>query len=459
MLRQFMLRQGRRMSAEQLQALSRKKAGRAVRSAAQNSRAYRALLREQGLDPASLDPETSWADLPVLTKTSTFGRFSLDELARPFRTAELADVLTSSGRGGNSFGYRLTSRDIHEESWFDIDLGLQDVFEVDQRSTLLVNCLPMGVVFRSRAVTVANVSVREDMACSILRDIGPKFDQTIVCTDPMFVRQLLHEGERAGVNWAALNTSLIMGEEMLVESQRDYIAARMGLDLDHEPHRLIGSSYGVGELGLNLLFETRETIRIRRAIRTAPDLRQKLGLQAAEVSLPSVFCFNPLRTHVEVLNPDENGFGELCVTMLDSGAVIALPRFATGDVGRLVSNGEAQQLGRAAGAGVPWLPMVLVQGRQKDRPAGMPSVEAVKEALYQNAWVADQLTGAFRLSVGDGGRIRLSVQTHEPSANLQAALAERLDANGMGDLELTLCPVDAFAWRPLLDFERKFAYL
>ena len=177
----------------------------------------------------------------------------------------------------------------------------------------------MGVVFHSRAVAVANVSVREDMACSILRDVGPGFQQTVLCTDPLFIRRLLDEARRAGVDWRALNTSVIVGEEVLVEAQRDYIAARMGIDIDRDPRRIVGSSFGVGELGLNLLFETRETIRMRRAMRTQLALAQLLcGSAAVLYAMPSVFCYNPLRTHIEVLNPDANGIGELCITMLDS---------------------------------------------------------------------------------------------------------------------------------------------
>lgn len=446
------------MSPESLLAKSRRQAIKVALGAAKCSTAYQALLREQGLSPEKLGLETPLNSLPVLTKANTFGRFGLDELSRPVPIRSLADVLTSSGRGGNSFGYRLTTRDVHEESWFDIDLGLQDVFDVDRKRTLLVNCLPMGVVFRSKAVTVANVSVREDMACSILRDIGPKFDQTIVCTDPLFVRRLLDEGERAGVNWAALNTSFIMGEEMLVETQRDYVAVRIGLDLENEPHRLIGSSYGVGELGLNLFFETRETIRMRRLLGVDARLQAILKWQQQEAGLPSVFCYNPLRTFVEVLEPDSDGYGELCITLLSGDAVIALPRFATGDRGRLVSREESGRAAHIVGHAAPWLPMVMVQGRLKDRPQGLPAVERIKEILYQDHQVADRLTGAFRLSRSDLGRVLLTVQAAQVTPDQQQRLQAHLTEAGLNQVDLAWAPEQPFGWGATLDYERKFSY-
>lgn len=462
-LRRFMLRQGRRMGVQQMLARSKKGAVRAVVRAAQSSAAYQTILREHGADLHALSSATGWAALPVLTKAHTFGRFPLAALSRAMPAGDIADVLTSSGRGGRSFGFRLTARPQHEAGWFDIDLGLQDAFGVDDTPTLLVNCLPMGVVFRSHAVAVANVSVRADMACSILRDVGPQFGQTIVCTDPLFIRALLTEAQAAGVDWSALNTSFIFGEEVLVEAQRDYIAARTGIDLDNHPSRWVGSSFGVGELGLNLLFETRETIKMRRTLRAQPPLAALLGCHEGASAVPSVFCYNPLRCFVEVLNPNADGFGELCITMLDAAAVIPLPRFATGDVGRCFSPTEVAQLAELAKTPMPWLPVVAVRGRIQDRPAGMPSVECVKEWLYQDHAIADQLTGAFRLSQGSNGRTRLVVQTLSEASAKSAELCAQLGAlcqqNERFFVDLELLGPEAFPGRPVLDFERKFMYV
>jgi len=460
-LRRFLLSQGRRMGGSRMLKTAQTRAIRICMDAARHSPAYRTLLQEHGVDPASLGPSTEWSRLPVLTKTNTFARFALNQLTRPLPAAMLADVLTSSGRGGRSYGFRLTARAQHEEGWFDIDLGLQDIFGVDDKPTLLVNCLPMGVVFRSRAVAVANVSVREDMACSILRDVGPGFAQTLLCADPMFIRRLLDEAQKVGVDWRALGTSVILGEEVLVEAQRDYIAARMGIDIDNDTTRLVGSSFGVGELGLNLLFETRETIRMRRAMRSNPALTQLLCGTTGIDAVPSVFCYNPLRSHLEVLNPDADGFGELCVTMLDPHAVIPLPRYATGDLVRLVSEQEAREAAAIVGCEPPWLPMALVQGRIKDRPQGMPSVESIKELLYLDHAIADQLSGAFRVGKFDSG-LRLTVQANaggRDTAALRLQLLELFAQRGFAAIEIEVVAPDEFPWRPMLDFERKFAYV
>lgn len=462
-LRGLILKMGRGMDPQKMMDQSQRKASRMIPYAAKHSAAYRTLLREHGMGDEALREPLAWKNLPVLTKQNTFGRFALSELARDVPTEDLADVLTSSGRGGRSFGFRLTVRDQHEEGWFDIDLGLQDVFDVDQRSTLLVNCLPMGVVFRSRAVTVANVSVREDMACSILRDVGPRFQQTVLCTDPLFIRALLDEAQAAGVDWRALHTSVIIGEEILVESQRDYIAARMGMDLDGGGTRLIGSSFGVGELGLNLLFETRETIRIRRAALRHAEMAAMLGRTDGGEAMPSLFCYNPLRSYIEILDPDSDGYGEMCVTMLDRQAVIPLPRYTTGDMARLLTAQEVKALSAQTGTAPPWLPMVAVRGRIKDRPDGVPSVEGVKDCLYQDHALADQLTGAFKILPQTGGVVRVVFQARTDAAAEQGdvlrGLQRLLRARWQAEHVVEVLSPATFPWHPMLDHERKFAYL
>lgn len=463
-VRRAMLAYGRRLNVQGMLAVSKKSAIRACLRAASKSAAYRQLLEECGVDPARLDSTTDLSRLPVLTKANTFERFALHELCISMPVGDLADVLTSSGRSGQgsrSFGFKLTSRRQHRDAWFDMDLGLQDVFGVDEKPTLLVNCLPMGVTFQSRAVTVANVSVREDMACTILRDVGPRFEQTLVCADPLFIRRILDEARVAGVDWPSLNTSLILGEEVLVESQRDFLASRMGIDIDRDAHRLIGSSFGLGELGLNLLFETRETIGLRRAMRGDGSLQSLLCGSRLFKTMPSLFCYNPLRCHIEIIDPDPDGFGELCITMLDRDSVIPLPRYATGDLARLVNGDDMKTAANSIEIPAPWLPMVALKGRIKDQGDGGPSVEHIKELIYLDHSIAESLTGAFTISNDAGNGVVLKLQANEeiPAASdLPARIQNLFQIHGLGTLKIEWVKFPDVSWRPVLDFERKFPY-
>lgn len=460
--RQLLLAQARRVPLPKLLARSRADALRVAAAAARHSRAYRSLLLEGGVQPAQVSEGFDFAKLPVLTKDNTFGRFSLDELAVGLDVKNLSDVLTSSGRGGRIFGFKLATRRQHGAAAWAIDLGLQETFDVDNQRTLLVNCLPMGVVFQSKAVTVANVSVREDMAVAILKTLGPKFDQVIVCTDPLFVRRVLDEARRCSLDWSAIRVSMILGEETLVESQRDYIAREIGVDPDRDATRLVGSSFGVGELGLNLLFETRETIRLRRAIRRDPALgKLLLGIEPTR-DTPSIFCYNPLRCHVEVANPNAHGFGELCFTLNDPGALIPLPRYKTGDWGRMIEGKDVAAAGAALDLCQPWLPIVAMCGRTADRLGDLPSVEAVKELVYSIPWLADQLSGAFRITRTPEGRGRVELQGSHVLDGVRKTKVEAMLSQLFKDREIStevcILAASAFPDCPTLDFERKFSY-
>jgi phenylacetate-CoA ligase len=460
LMRSAILAYGRRIPQDRMLSSSARSALHAARRAAKSSSAYRILLGEMGLAAASLAHPLPLTALPELDKSNTFARFPLQALADGLDPRALGDVLTSSGQGGQIFGLKLANRSTHDKAWFDIDLGLQDAFNVDARPTLLVNCLPMGVVFRSRAVTVANVSVREDMACAILRELAPLYAQTVVCTDPLFAVRLLDEASRKGVDWSGLKASMILGEEVMVESQREYFAARMGIDLNVATDRLIASSFGVAELGLNLMFESRESIRLGRAMRQRRELAQWLTGPSTE-SWPSLFCFNPLRCHIEVLRPDEFGFGELCFTMLKGDAVIPLPRYLTGDVGRLLSESAVRQAAEVARCAVPWLPMVALRGKGSDRARGLPSVEQVKDALYSHTESAMGVTGAFRLHTDANGIGRLLVQckADPPGEGFRAAVAQAVDDRlAAFRLDVRVEGREAFTDRPPLDYERKFRY-
>lgn len=448
-----------RQTPDKLLALARKRLPRVFARAARQSPAYAALLAEAGVDAAACrGGEEVLARAPVLTKADLFERFPVNELlARDVDPARLGGVLTSSGHGGSNFAFGVSTRSQLQLTPEDIDLGLQQAFGIDQRSTLLVNCLPMGVFFTSNTVCVANVSVREDMAFAILNQAGPLFEQAILCTDPLFCKRLLDYAAQQGFDWSRLRMNVVLGEEMFSEDYRTYLAAALGVPLDAPGGGLIASSMGVGELGLNLFFETSETIALRRAWHR----------QDPDQLLPSYFCFNPLRSYVEVLEPNADGVGDLVITMLDARAPIPMIRYRTGDRARWLTAADSAPLaaeGRAALAALPF-PMVAVQGRDKDQIDSHWHVDHFKALLYRRPALADQLSGAFRVLRHDEG-LRLDVQlglaaTRTPeavAAELTALIAESAARRGVPVPELCCFPYHAFPHGLGLDYERKFRY-
>lgn len=440
------------------------------RRAAMHSAAYQELLAETGVKISDIQtPQDVLNKCPVLDKTNTFHRFDIRQLLCDNLPAKaLASVLTSSGQGGGGFALGLaTRRQARRAAWL-IDLGLELAFDIDQHRTLMVNCLPMGVAFASDAVCVANVSVREDMACAVIQQAGGLFRQIILCGDPLFLKRLADYSQDIGLDWRRHRVHVIIGEETFPETFRDYLAQVLGIRPDDPASGLVGSSMGMGELGLNLFNETRETVALRRAcIRHPALLKQLTGVDLGVSPAPTFLVYNPLRTFVEVVNRDARGVGDLLVTLLDKQTPILLMRYATGDHMQLISHKALS--GALADCGLtlalPTLPVVALHGRAKDRLPGGGHIDLFKAALYQHPHIARHMSGAHYLSVGDGhihwcvqagkGVQAEDSQTQTRASTLRDTLAPQLPGQ---QLTVEVQSYEGFTQGKTIDYERKFMY-
>ena len=436
------------------------------RRAARHSPAYRTLLAEAGVDPATIKtPADFVARCPVLDKSNTFKRFGVGQLLCddvPLDT--LASILTSSGHGGGGFALGLGTRKQSCSAPRLIDLGLEIAFDIDSRRTLLINCLPMGVTFSSNTVCVANVSVREDMACAIVRQAGALFEQIILCGDPLFLKRLCDYSESEGVDWGRHRLHVIVGEETFPETFRDYLAGVLRIRIDVLDGGLIGSSMGIGELGLNLFNETRETVALRRACIGNPALSKKLtGTDCAVAPAPTFFVFNPLRTFVEVINPDAQGVGDLVVTVMDKTAPVPLMRYSTGDRMQFISSAtlRAAAADVPGGLALPSLPVIALHGRASDRLPDGGHIDLFKAALYRHPEIARHLSGAHRISI-EPDAMRWEVQAvRDTPANLYelaSSLLRALPPRSGHPLNVLCMPYDDFSYSKTIDYERKFVY-
>ena len=452
---------------EELTRLSRRRVLQCFQRAARQSTAYRRLLAESDVGPREIRTVDDFsARCPILEKANTFGRFRLEEMiARDVPIRDVASILTSSGHGGSGYALGLGTRAQAMRSRWAVDVGLDLAFDIDRRRTLLINCLPMGVTFQSNAVCVANVSVREDMACAIVDQAGSLFDQIILCGDPLFLKRLCDYSEARGTDWGRFRLNAILGEETFPESFRDYLAATLRVSVDTPDGGLIASSMGVGELGLNLFYETRETVALRRACRRDPRvLARLLGRPDAPSPLPTFFAYNPLHCFVEVVAPDSHASGDLVVTVLDRGAPVPLMRYRTGDCAQFV---DPARIAGVLESGEFYskssvLPVIALHGRRKDHlPSGW-HVDQFKDALYGRREIARQLTGAFRLSRQQEA-LQWDVQLARGSSADPAAMAAALRGTLACPADRT-CPAivghpyDQFPHGRTLDYERKFVY-
>jgi phenylacetate-CoA ligase len=223
------------------------------------------------------------------------------------------------------------------------------------------------------------------------------------------------------------------------------------------------SSFGVGELGLHLCYETPATIAVRRAAWTNPDLsRDLLGVAGQGKALPAVLTFNPLRMFVEIVEPDSAGYGLLTVSMLDPELPVPLLRYQTGDIARLLDVDFVRESLRRHGSAIPsGLPpqLLALEGRVKEALPNGSHVGVYKDALYADHAIARQLTGAFRV-IASADSCTIHVQLAESQAPAHSIEQHLLDAmpREVRPERLVLWPYNNFPYAMAVDYERKFLY-
>jgi phenylacetate-CoA ligase len=423
---------------------------------------YRKALEERGVHPDEVKDMASFSRLvPLLNKQNTFVRFPLDELASS-PISDLAGVLTSSGHGGHfTFGL-ISQADAATGAQF-IDMLSDAAFEVKSRRTLAINCLPMGVSFSSQCMTVATTSVREDMVVALVEAFAKYYDQVLLVGDPLFMKRLTDHAAERSVDLTRYQVQALVGGEIFGEHFRTYLAKCLGQTVGSADGGYTTTSLGAAELGLYLCHETRATIAVRRAaFLNQAFAREVLGAGGEGMAVPTVLTFNALRTFVEIVDPNEAGYGHLAISMLDAELPVQLLRYQTGDIARLLDASAVKAAARRHGLDLPGeLPPTLLALKGRDREA-LPNGSHVgfyKDVLYADHDVARHLTGAVRL-VFDGSTFTMHVQltSSKPALpSMEAALLAVMPVS-MRPTHLVLWPYARFPFGMQFDYERKFTY-
>lgn len=468
--RQAFLELLRSTPAPDIEAMGEIETLRAFRRAAQTVPAYAGTLSAAGVDPASIGSiEAFRARVPRLDKYNTFAARPIAELCTGGSLHGIRSVLTSSGFLSGVFSFGVNTAENLARSAMSIDTGLQYLFGVDERSTLLINALPMGVKVNTRAAVLAETSVREDMVFAVVKEFGAEFEQVIIVGEGSFIKKIVEDGaEQHGIDWPRLRVHLITGEEGIAENYRTYLAQRLGIaDLEAPDAQIVGSSMGVAELDLNIFHETRESIRIRRLAHRDPALRRALFGEDQRFC-PMLFVYYPHRCYVEEFQAEAGGSSELVISMLSEEMKIPLLRYRSGDHGRVISWRDMVATLASHGVAIEpelHLPFVAVSGRglALRTDAGPLYPEAVKEALYHDHDIARTVTGNFRLGPGEHGKgahlhVQLRPGVGSPRGHADALATHVALYSGI-EPRLTLYEHADFPFNMGVDYERKFAYL
>ncbi|HEY4517730.1 MAG TPA: hypothetical protein VJI74_02470 [Candidatus Paceibacterota bacterium] len=417
---------------------------------------YRELLQSRGIDSSSITSTKDFFKLPILGK-EIFAEQPILRLARDGNLADAKTILTSSGFSGVfSFGINLAKN--LENTARLIDMALDHVLDLTHRKTLIINCLPMGVKVHTNATVLAEVSVRDDMAHAVIKKFGAQFDQIIVVGEAFFLKYLVEEGTKQGIDWPSSKVSLVAGEDSFPETYRTYMATLLGIDLAKWPvKRVIASSLGVAELDLNLFHETADTIRLRRLAETDGDFKRALFGETGDMT-PMLFHYYPHRTYLET-NKDR----EIIITMTSPYLKIPLIRYNAKDRGTIISATRLkeilQKMGKEELLPRLKLPLIAIESRNTNSVAGLSS-DTVREELYADHQFPPLVTGHFKLRETEGGiEVRLQLKPQSNWEETQTKALERKLAEKGNNVQVIPVPYFKFTEGLILDYNKKFHHV
>ena len=422
---------------------------------------YAGLMRAAGLDPAAIRSLASFTRLvPVLRKEQWFNpAVPFERLCRDGELGSVRSLMVSSGFSGNNSFAVATAEELAATA-AGIDAALDLLFGTDRTPTLLINAFPMGIHLPTRH-PLAETGPRSDLVLRILARFGPCYEQTVILADPHFLKKIVDEGNEAALDWQARNVSFVAGQDWLPQTLRAYLHAQTGIADDSA--RVLLGTMGLTELGLNLFFETRETVRLRRLAAADPLLREAL-FPGQGPAVPSLFHYDPTRFHIEsIAHPAGR---ELVVTCLSGARRVPMIRYAGGDLGDTLYPRQLMEtlhaLGRPALAPTLPLPCGWVAGRAPalHTAAGTLRAEALRHGLYRDPVVAAAVTGHFSIHTTSATE-RAAVQLRRgrsASSALRTATREALFSLVATPLPTDLYGYDEYPFGKDLDYQSKFRH-
>lgn len=422
---------------------------------------YRKYLEQLNIDFRKVKSIQVFKNIvPILNKDKLFTPQNLnirDYLSDNLKAPQ--SIFPSSGFSGK-FSFGLVSKEETKKQSKTIDYSLDHAFDTTHKKTLLINALSMGINIPTSKATIVNTGLRSDIVFFIIRRFAKEFDQIILIGENSFIKNLLEQGLEEGLSWQDYDIHIIFGGESFPESFRTYIEHLVGIAPDDKRGVFIGSSFGCAEIGLNLLWETPQTIQIRK--RACFHEKLRVGLLGEDTPLcPIFFQHNPLNIYIEELN------GKLLFTSLNPKALLPIIRYDTGDEGLIIPFNKLKKalkdLGLKQYTPKYRLPLIAVKSRGQyiDFNGNKIYPDMVKNALYSRVELPKLITGYFRMKKNDN-RVGLEVQLKKkvaPTKEIEDKFKSLISKFISIDFDLVLYPYNEFPYAMELDFERKFKYI
>lgn len=391
-----------------------KRALRLFHEAAQRVPAYKDFLRKNKVKETRIKTFKDFlSGVPPVDKNHYLRSYPLPALCWDGAITEAQIISVSSGSSGKPFFWPRAGL-LEMETTYVQELYLNTIFGAHKKSTLYVNCFAMGMYIAGPIILNSALRVSQkgypmlvltpglvmDDILRVIPSIGNQFDQILLAGYPPYIKDVIEEGTRHGINWKKHHVKILVAGEGFNEKWRNHVSELAG---NINPVTDIINLYGTADASI-VGHETPESILIRRIADHDSEFANELFEGRYPGRLPTLVQYYPTQKYFEVLN------NELHFT---AASGIPLIRYNIHDDGGVVSYEAVQRLCeersysptrllKRAGHAQSWkLPFVYLYGRSDFTVVFYGAnvyPENIKDAL-ETSELRKYFTGRFVMSV------------------------------------------------------------
>lgn len=409
--------------------------------------AYKDFLKANNFDSSSVKTIKDFQRIPKINKDNYLRKYPKEMLCWDGEFSHGQWVIsTTSGSTGEPYYFPREST----QDWqyaISAELYLRNNFDIQSKSTLYIVAFPMGAwiggLFTYEALklvtehggydmSIITPGIHKQEVINAIKQLAGSFDQVIIGAYAPFLKDILDDGTRQGIDWSKLNLGFVFSAEAFTETFRNFVLKKTGIS---DPYRSSLNHYGTVDIG-TMAHETPESIYVRRKLLE----KESLKLLLPEATKQPTLCqYNPELFYFE---EEENNL--LCTSY--SG--LPLVRYDLKDFGGVISRSHVHSVLKEAGIDfekdaqsygfdkTTWsLPYVYVYERNDfsvSYYAFLIYPDTIRRALQQNKF-EDVLTGKFTMYVDYDEKGRQHLNIHA-----ELTYGQKQDDNLVNQLSATL---------------------
>lgn len=309
---------------------------------AKNIPAYKDFLKKNKVDPLKIKNLDEFKKLPGINKNSYLKNYDLEKISCTCLLIKPAVFTSTSGSTGSPF-YFPRGNNLDWQCSVIKNLFLKNGMAGQNNPVLVIIGFGMGVWIgglitykafeiasqeNSYPVSIITPGINKLEIFNALKNLSPHYKQTILVGYPPFIKDIIDEAPKNGIDLKSLNIRLIFAAESFTEKFRDYIAEKAGVKNIYLDTLNI---YGSADIGA-MAFETPLSILVRRLALKNKKLFREIFSEINKT--PTLVQYIPHFINFEEQN------GELFLT---GNNIIPLVRYAIGDHGGVLTFSEVKE--------------------------------------------------------------------------------------------------------------------